>query len=51
MRRGFVPEIEMPHLNASCLSWASLMVVGRVSAIHVVLVLTLSLRWMLGEAR
>lgn len=34
MRMGFVPEVEMPHLKASCFNWASLRVEGRVSAIH-----------------
>lgn len=34
MRMGFVPEVEMPHLKASSFNWASLRVVGRVSAIH-----------------
>jgi len=31
---GFVPEVETPHLKANCLSWVSLRVWGRVSAIH-----------------
>ena len=37
MRIGFVPEVEIPHLKARSLSWVSLRVVGRVSAIHGVL--------------
>jgi hypothetical protein len=34
MRIGFVPELEMPHLNATCFNWASLRVEGMLSAMH-----------------
>jgi hypothetical protein len=34
MRMGFVPDVKIPHLNASSFSCASLRVVGRLSAIH-----------------
>jgi hypothetical protein len=30
----FVPELEIPHLNAKALSWASLNVGGILSAMH-----------------
>jgi hypothetical protein len=35
MRIGLVPELEMPHLKARSLSWASLRVEGMLSAMHV----------------
>lgn len=35
MRRGLVPEVEMPHLKAICLRAAAFRVLGMVVAIHV----------------
>lgn len=42
MRMGFVPEVEIPHLKASCFNWASLRAVGILSAIHGCFVLLLA---------